>query len=218
MALLAKAEVEGFSAQLRSAQSSGVSKAEMAALSAQSRTAYGNYLNGLIDVAYKARARLELIDSITGVIGSVFDAVPRAAGAGDAFANAVTIRRYMSRAEADALLTSGKFAQGPRSFEQHKWFFTDGAVYDPKGGSGFDCELTVTVPRGVIPKIFDHASANPRGTTEAIRYKPGGAGSVEQAEPGAFGIHRYGLDEFSRILQSKNWSIRDLKSGQVRRQ
>ncbi|MEJ8674079.1 hypothetical protein [Chromobacterium amazonense] len=75
LALLAKAkaEVEGFSAQLRSAQSSGVSKAEMAALSAQSRTAYGNYLNGLIDVAYKAHARLELVDHITDVVGSVVD-------------------------------------------------------------------------------------------------------------------------------------------------
>lgn len=123
----------------------------------------------------------------------------------------------MSRAEADSLLASGKFAQGPRSFEQHKWFFTDGAAYQPKGGAGFDCELTVTVPRGTIPKIFDHASANPRGTTEAIRYKPGGAGRLEQAEPGAFGIHRYGLDAFSQVLTPGNWSIRDLQTGRVLR-
>ncbi|WP_199155763.1 hypothetical protein [Chromobacterium sp. ASV23] len=109
-----------------------MSKAEIAALSAQSRTAYANYLNALIDVAYKTRGKLELVDRIADVVGRVIDGAPRVAGAaraGDAFTNSVTIRCYMSRAEADSLRASEKFAQGPRSFEQQKWFFTDGAAY-----------------------------------------------------------------------------------------
>lgn len=126
------------------------------------------------------------------------------------------IMRYMSRAEADAIIASKKFSQGPQSFEQHKWFFTDKASYDPMGGTGFECELKVTVPEDTIPKIFDIASADPKGTTQSVRYKPGGADSLEQAERGAFGIHRFGLDEFSKILADpRKWEIRELRTGRV---
>lgn len=124
--------------------------------------------------------------------------------------------RYMTRAEADELIRSKRFSQGPQSFEQHKWFFTDKAAYNPKGGAGFDCELKVTVPRDTIPKIFDIASADPQGTTQAVRYKPGGEASVEQAETGAFGIQKFGLETFSSILETPaNWEIRDLKAGRI---
>lgn len=208
----AKAEVEQFRTQLRA-------DARNQNLQVQCRTAYSNYLTALIDTTQKSRVKMSVIENVRDAIANALNTeTPRTAGAsnrpGDTITDTRTIMRYMTRTEADELIRTRKFSQGPQSFEQHKWFFTDKTAYNPKGGTGFDCELKVTVPRDTIPKIFDIADSDPQGTTAPVRYKPGGEASLEQEEKGAFGIQKYGLEAFSRILETPaNWDIRDLKAG-----
>lgn len=215
----ARAEVVGFRDQLAAEVSQGGSREKIRNLQAQASATYLNYLSSLIEVTRKVELKTELIESATKNIQNVLNKdIVRVPGAGvrpgDTVRDTGTIMRYMSRAEADAMIASKKFSQGALSFEQHKWFFTDKQAYDPKGGAGFECVLTIRVPKGTIPKIFDIASADPKGTTQPVRYKPGGEHSVEQAELGAFGIHRFGLEAFSDILANpQNWGILDLRAG-----
>jgi hypothetical protein len=157
-------------------------------------------------------SRLREVTVIENAVKSVVDTVTpgqRADG---------KVMRLMSKAEADDIIGSGMLRQGEGSFEQHKWFYID-ASRPPIESKPSPYRLEVHVPSSMTRQIFESASDNPQGTLEPFRHKPGASrenpNAVEQREPGAFGVQKHGLPEFSKLFQQCKWKIVDTQTGRT---
>jgi hypothetical protein len=122
--------------------------------------------------------------------------------------------RLMSEAEAKEIKDSRMLKQrAGASFEQHKWFYIDQSKL-PIQGKSSPYRLEIDVPKSLTDRIFAVASDDPNGTLEPFRQKPGPTNEHPDAPPreeGAFGVQKYGLSEFSRLLEKFKWRIVDTK-------
>ncbi|OJB02805.1 hypothetical protein BGV48_18645 [Burkholderia ubonensis] len=163
-------------------------------------------------IASKVDGRLDDVVSIENSVNSVVGA-GRLEGKIDS-----RIMRLMTEAEARDIKESKVLRQGGDSFEQHKWFYID-MNNPPIQGKASQFRLEIDVPSDISRRIFDAASDDPKGTLEPFRHKPGptreNPNAIEQHEPGAFGVQRHGLPEFSRLLDIYSWRIIDTNSGKV---
>jgi hypothetical protein len=166
------------------------------------------FMTKLEEVGFKINKKLDVVEGIQDSVKSLVD------GAISSGQSDGKIMRVMSEAEAKDIKTNGmlrqRVAQGRgNSFEQHKWFYTDPS-HPPVQSKPLPFRLEVDAPKSAIAKIFENASAKPDDTLAPFRHKPGGTAGqpgLEQAEPGAFGVQMYGLEEFSRLLERFKWRI-----------
>lgn len=167
------------------------------------------FIQKLGDVGPRINKKLEAVARIKRTVSAVVNGTVAGEKADG------KIMRLMSEAEARQIKADRALKQGGAAFEQHKWFYTD-ERNPPIGSKSSPYRLEIKVPKRMIAEIFGAASDDPQGTQEPFRHKPGATqdnhGALEQHEPGAFGVQRFGLPEFSELLDKYEWKLMDLKT------
>ncbi|PMS09277.1 hypothetical protein C0Z17_26005 [Trinickia caryophylli] len=182
---------------------------DKATASAEANRCAQAFIQKLSDVGPRINKKLEAVARIKRTVGAVVTGTV----AGEKTEG--KIMRLMSEAEARQIKAERALKQGGRAFEQHKWFYTDESKL-PIANKSSPFRLEINVPKRMIAEIFDAASDDPQGTLEPFRHKPGttegNASALEQHEPGAFGVQRFGLPEFSELLDKYEWKLVNLET------
>ena len=162
----------------------------------------------LVNVTKNINAKLEAIEIIKQGVKAIVDK------AFDSDESDGQILHLMSEAEAKDIMKSGQIRRGlttgkGKSSEQHKWFYTNPKDV-PAPTKSTPYRLEINAPESVIKQILKKASDKRDDALAAFRHKLGvvnGPSGPEGAQPGAFGVQAYGLEEFSRLLGKFKWKI-----------
>jgi hypothetical protein len=108
--------------------------------------------------------------------------------------NKLILYRLVSSGEKDFVLPRKAFAQGPTSFERHKWFFGSGGA----PGVGHAVKLKITMARGTWALFHDTLAVEVNDESKSTS----GFGVIKkQNEHICIGIHEELLDAFSAMVE-----------------
>lgn len=184
--------------------SKGLNSDQRAKLKSTFSVAQRGFLDGLPKLAKYVNELAIHVTEIRRAVTEVVDSVDTKQKA-----NGV-VMRVMSEEEALDIKNSNELRQAKESFEQHKWFYTDRSK-PPVQNKTTPYRFEMDVPKEMTDKIFSVASDDKDATYAPFRHKPGGTRENSTAwdtgEPGAFGVQRHGLEEFSQLLNKCKWRI-----------